>query len=439
MATGAVVEAGTDVPGSGYADRALLRVTVTAGDRRADLAVPGGVPVADLLPDLASTLGLLDPETAGAGHRVTTTRGQVLSPAAGLEEQGVPDGARLTLLPGADEPARRVHDDPAEALADAVAGELDPWEPAATRRTTLVAAALLVVLGPVPLVLAGQGLVPGVTAAVAAGALLVAGWSTTSRQPSYAVGLGLVAGPYAAVAGMLLVPDGAPAPVVAALAAGGAAAVVAAWPGGGAPGLGASGAAVAVALVTAVEEWWLPDLFDLAPVMLALVALAGGLAPGLVVGAVPETLSGQGLATRVRVAHDVLLAVSVGTGILLVLLVPLVVARGAAGAALAVAASAAVLLRTRHHRVAVEVVAGVVAGTAGLLASAASVAVLLPDWRPAAAIALPLAGLLLLAGTLLPVGSSLHRARAADLAESAVLLAVLPLMVVAVGLLDRVV
>ena len=43
----------------------LVRVTVTSGTRRVDLVLPGAVPVAELVPELARSVGLLD-----AAHRL---------------------------------------------------------------------------------------------------------------------------------------------------------------------------------------------------------------------------------------------------------------------------------------------------------------------------------------------------------------------------------
>jgi hypothetical protein len=61
-----------------------------------------------------------------------------------------------------------------------------------------------------------------------------------------------------------------------------------------------------------------------------------------------------------------------------------------------------------------------------------------PDWRPVAAIALSATGGLLLAATLLPPAPSVRRGRLGDVAESMALLSLLPLLVVASGLLDAV-
>ncbi|MGN6129279.1 MAG: EsaB/YukD family protein, partial [Nocardioidaceae bacterium] len=63
---------------------ALVRVTVVAGERRADLALPGGVPVAELLPELARTVGVLDAENVYGGYGLRAADGRLLSGETGL-------------------------------------------------------------------------------------------------------------------------------------------------------------------------------------------------------------------------------------------------------------------------------------------------------------------------------------------------------------------
>jgi hypothetical protein len=123
----------------------LLRVTAVAGGRRSDLAVPGGVAVAELVPDLARAVGLLDPAAVYAGYRLHA-HGRRLRPDQGLSEQGVEDGALLAVAAGADALAPTVHDDLAEAVADTVQRQR-AWEPADTRRTTLAAGLLALAVG----------------------------------------------------------------------------------------------------------------------------------------------------------------------------------------------------------------------------------------------------------------------------------------------------
>ncbi|MDZ5622588.1 EsaB/YukD family protein [Nocardioides bizhenqiangii] len=175
----------------------LLRVTAVAGGRRSDLAVPGGVAVAELLPDLARAVGLLDPAAVYAGYRVHA-HGRRLRPDRGLREQGVEDGALLAVAVGADAPAPAVHDDLADATAAAVERQR-AWRPAETRRTTLVAGLLAVVVGLIALgwelvprttadgSLPGPRLDPGVVAAVVLALVVLAGHAL----PAAAVALGV--------------------------------------------------------------------------------------------------------------------------------------------------------------------------------------------------------------------------------------------------------
>ena len=67
-------------------------VAEVAGDHeaasRVDLVLPGAVPVAELVPELARSVGLLDPLTVHGGYTVTGPDGRRLSGDAGLVLQG---------------------------------------------------------------------------------------------------------------------------------------------------------------------------------------------------------------------------------------------------------------------------------------------------------------------------------------------------------------
>src|SRR4051794_18455823 len=96
----------------------LVRVTISSGTRRVDLVLPGSVPVAELVPELARSVGLLDAATVYGGYRVVTADGRELTPEAGLIPQGVGDGGLLTITAGVDEAPPRVYDDVVEAMTD---------------------------------------------------------------------------------------------------------------------------------------------------------------------------------------------------------------------------------------------------------------------------------------------------------------------------------
>src|SRR6266540_1791567 len=141
----------------------LVHVTVASGSRRVDLVLPGAIPVAELVPELARSVGLLDASTVYGGYRLVTQDGRVLAVTAGVD----------------DEPPR-VYDDVVEAMADVVENDLTPWQPEAGRRTALWAAGLAMALGAFTLLLEGPGTLTA-TAAAVVGGLLVVGAIVLSR------------------------------------------------------------------------------------------------------------------------------------------------------------------------------------------------------------------------------------------------------------------
>jgi hypothetical protein len=90
-----------------------IRLSVASGGRRADLVLPGGVPVVELLPELAR--GLLG--TTSPTATLTWPAGAALDPDVGLVVQGVADGVLLWLTATPAEPPV-VYDDARDALAD---------------------------------------------------------------------------------------------------------------------------------------------------------------------------------------------------------------------------------------------------------------------------------------------------------------------------------
>ena len=155
----------------------LLRVTVSSGTRRVDLALPGAVPVAELVPELARCVGLLDAVTVYGGYRLVTQDGRALATDSGLAIQGVRDGGIITLAAGVDDEPPRTYEDVVEAMNDVVERDLERWDAAAGRRTALWAAVLFLLVGGASLLLQqGSG-----NAAGAVAALLVLGAGALSH------------------------------------------------------------------------------------------------------------------------------------------------------------------------------------------------------------------------------------------------------------------
>ena len=438
----------------------LVRVTVASGSRRVDLVLPGAVPVAELVPELARSVGLLDPLTVHGGYTVTGPDGRRLSGDAGLVLQGVEDGALLTVSAGVDAEPPRVYDDVVEAMTDVVERDLRPWSPASGRRTALGAAGLLLVLGAASLLLQTDSTLAGTAAALVAAALL-AGSVVLSRiqgEPEAAVAVSWTASLYAVVAGLLLAADGGFGP--SAVGAGLGAVLV------GALSLLAVGEGraltlppAAVGAVFLVTGLVLADT-DLDPAvvlvaLLVLLVLLGSVFPWWALSltgrgveqayslddltADPDEIDAAAVGADARLAHEALLAIGATVGLLLVTVSPLAVGRGLSGTLLALVCAVVLMLRTRQYRTGTEVLVGLLSGVLGLVSTAAAVLVLHPDWRPTTAVVLAATGGVLLALTLVPAPPSVRRGRLGDVAETVALLALLPLAVVACGLFAAIV
>ncbi|MDR0946056.1 MAG: EsaB/YukD family protein, partial [Bifidobacteriaceae bacterium] len=94
----------------------LVRVTVTAGERRLDIGVPLGTPVVELLPSFARYLGRLDAQTVHGGYQLLRADGSALDPSMTFAAQDVEHGEVLTLTAGVDQPQPKVYDDLVEAV-----------------------------------------------------------------------------------------------------------------------------------------------------------------------------------------------------------------------------------------------------------------------------------------------------------------------------------
>ncbi len=438
----------------------LVRVTVAAGEKKQDLALPATISVAELLPELARTLGILDPHTVHAGYGLHTADGTLLQGSTGLAFQNVRDGALLTLTSGIDAKNSRVYDDVVEAMADVVEDEMRPWSPASARRTALGAAAILLGLGALAIELQRTSTVAGALAGVIAVVLVAAALVVDRVQDEDEVALILAwAGvAYAFVAGLTAVTTG---DVLAEpmAAAGGAAAVI------GAIAafwlrkhrtlvLPAVIAGLTIAVASSIVASTSLDAADVFTVALAVVVLAASALPALALSAggnrlaeppsllestaEPEAVEAARVRRGALIGHDVLLAVTVTTGLLAVVISPFAVSLGVCGALVATLSSIVIMLRTRQYRAGTEVAVGLTMGLAGLLSVAVSILVEQSSWRPTLAVVLAATAAVTLLITLVPTSPSVTRGRTAELVELLALVAMLPLLVIAIGLVEAV-
>ena len=309
----------------------------------------------------------------------------------------------------------------------------------------------------------------GLAAAAAAGLLVVGGIVLARGQdePDAGVAVALLAVLYAGVAGLLLAPGelrwqwplpgdffGAPlAAAGAAMLLVGVVAVVGLREGRSLviPAIVVGAMLAASGVLMQVSEFDPTVVFT---VLMTLVVLAGSIFPWLALGvtstkvdqifslhditADPDDIDPQQVGADARVAHEILLAVSATVGTLLVLLAPLAVSRR----------------RLRHHpgrgvlpgrHVPHPAVPRRLRGPGrpGLRHPRPLLGGVVDAADPrrlaaGAAIALAVVGAVLLVSTLVPASPSVRRGRIGDAVETATLLSLLPLMVVAAGFFDQI-
>nr|WP_302477508.1 type VII secretion integral membrane protein EccD [Aeromicrobium stalagmiti] len=437
----------------------MVRVTIASGDRRTDLALPSAVTVAELLPELARSMGVLDPSSAHTGFRLLAADGSELSASAGLAFQNVHDGALLTLAPGG-QAAPRVYDDVVEAMSDVIEDSTSPWEASAARRTALVAAGSLLALGALSIAIERTSVLAGSLAGVIALVLLAASivLSRLEHEDEIALMLGWSAVVFAAVGAFTgVTSDEVLGASVA--SAGGAGAVTAVLAMAGLerhrllllPGailgvLAAAASGLVIATDLGAAEIYL--------VALALVVIASGVQPALALTSAgasspqpedpalmpddPAEVSIDEVRAGARIGHEILLATTITSGLLLVAVAPLAVTLGVTGMLTTVAAAIALLVRTRQFRSGTEVGAGLVTAAAGILSIAVSVLVLQPDWRPGLIVVLTVVAAGTLVTTLVPSTHTVSRGRTAELLELVALVAMIPLLVIAIGIVSAV-
>lgn len=437
----------------------LVHVTIVSGEKRRDLALPSAVAVAEMLPEIARSIGALDAAKAHLGFRLITTEGKGLAATAGLAYQNVHSGAVLTLAVGS-EATPRVYDDVVEAMADVVEGSTTPWKAESARRTALVAAAGLLTIAAVAIGLERVSILSGTLAGVIA-VVLLAGSTVLARLESeheIALMLTWAASAFAAVGAFTGV-DGAETLGAPLCAAGAAAAAAAA--------LGATGMtslrilvapAIVIGLLIAAASGIVTgtdlDAADVYLVAAVLLTVAAGLQPALALAAAggsapppedptslpddPDEIALTEVREGARIGHDVLLAATVTSGAVLAFTAPLAVTLGLTGAIAVALAGAVLLIRTRLFRSGTEVGVGLLSGSAVLLSTAVSVVVLQPGWRPGLIIVLTVAAAATLVGTLVPSDATVARGRRAEIVEVIALVALAPLTVIAIGLLSAV-
>ncbi|MFJ2707266.1 type VII secretion integral membrane protein EccD [Streptomyces sp. NPDC087428] len=479
----------------------FCRVTVVAPDSRIDVALPHDIAVADIYPEILRLTGRPQAAGTPTGHHLVRRDGTVLDGALTLAAQHVLDGELLLLRPFAHSLPPAVFDDVSDAVASAVSRDRHLWSDDLLRGAGLAGAVtLFVLLGFVlwsadPVHHDTHGL-PAVVAG-AAGVLLTAFASVRARvyaDRAAAVAAGLGALPLVLLAGSGVIgPDTGQGPgrlqfllgCVAVLIA--SVVLVALIPSGDAPFVATTLLATAGTLAAFVailtETSATRTAAVCAPVGLGLVAFLPGLSARfarLPIGyAAPRSAPGgygdhsglpdagpvtpgppvdaDGIADRARRGHELLLGLVGGCAAVVVAAAAVLgFSDGTWGRLLALAAGLALLLRARLFRYTSQIVCLLAAGTGAVALPVLGLALNPPadlldeltrygdrgslDLRTMGLSAAVAAGAALLTAVALVVprkGLSPFWGRLLDLAESALLLSLVPLCLAVLDVFAR--
>lgn len=440
-----------------HATRALLRVTVQSEGRRLDVGMPAQLPLIELMPGFARTLGVLDHTMTHAGYALQRADGTRLDPGRSAAEQNVVDGELLTLARGVLLAEPRVYDDIVEAVLDATADQHRPWTPKDNARTALAASLSLLGLCAVLLLAGTRGLGAGALIAAGGSVLLLVTATVIARlgQHEAGQGLGLAAAVFGALTGYLFVPAGqtlwgwplATAGLGAlligslALALGREGREVHLVPVALGAAIGATGALAALLPEHGVAVLTL---------MLAVVITLGNSLPWLALSSTrirvispqsdlevfdtPQPIDSDDVRRRAAAGHRTLIALRIALGLAALAVTPLVAAQNPAGALLCGLGFLGMMFPARQSFARAEVIAIMGLGTAGITATGITASLALPGIRLPLLIVLISAAVIVVTITLLDPRARLRLARLADGAEVAILAVLLPLGVIAAGL-----
>lgn len=436
----------------------LVRVTVAAGGRKVDLALPARIPVAELVPEIVSAVGSLDPYDVYAGYTVVTAEGVVLDGDDTLMAQQVHDGALLSVVAGVDRAAPKVYDDVIEAVADAVEQVGGAWSERASRATVLWVSGLALALGAATLVMqtSVSDDLRGILAASAAVVLVLSGavFALLRKDTASAAVASSAAAVYAVVASYALVDGpllGRPLLVAAvAVAAIGTVGLFvlgrqmwAAVP----PVLLGVVAAACSAVLSASELD--PAKVVLVPMVLAVVAAAAvplwslsatrtttaPIRSESEILADPEPIEFDRVSRGVELASYLAVGLSLGLSMLIAATSVLVVRLGVTGFAICLAAALLQVLNTRRYLLSRDVVVGIAGGLASGTAAVLAALAFQPTWRPGLAVMLAATAAVLLVALALPPAPRVAWERFVDVVEVVLLVAILPLTLVALNAL----
>lgn len=361
----------------------LCRVTVVGVRTRFDMALPTGVPLAYLLPTLLRQAGegLADAGASHGGWALQRLGGWPLDTGKTAAALGIADGEVLYLRPRRAELPPPVFDDVVEAIGTTLAERTGRWSAGATRTAALSATGVLLGTGLVLLPLCGPPWHPVAAVAGLVALVLLVAAAVLSRalgDAGPATLAGCAAVPYAFLAGVagtrpgggahvaLLAGSGSPAPLAGASAAAIALVLALGAVGGGEPGLIGAGTVTAItflaslaaphATVSGAAALAIGLVFVTAPVVPRVAYRMARLPTPFLPTTAEElrradtTLPATRLSERALLADAYVTALVAGGAVVVAGAVPLLLrASGPGPVALAVAAALLALLRARAY------------------------------------------------------------------------------------------
>lgn len=434
----------------------VVRVSVVHAERRTDLAIPGRLPLVEVLPGIARSLGVLDPTLLHGGYRLTRADGTVLDPTRGALLQGIDQGEVLTLARGQLIAVAKSYDDVVEAVIDATAANHGVWKPEDAARTATAVSLTLLALCALLLLLQGPGTVVAAVIAGSGSAVLLALAATLSRLRQHSAGLAfaLAASAFAALCGYLLVPAtaiwGAP------LAAGAAGAIV----GGGIAMLVTRppvellalpvALGVAVGIPAGVVAITGIDAAGPYAVMVAAAGMLAGALPWLTLTSTriavvspqtelemfepPPPIDPARVAARVASGHRLLVALRIAFALAVLVAAPLVAATSWTGTLLTVLAGVVLMFQSRQSVARASVLVLLAGGTAIIAVSGLTAVLAHPDEAPVLLVGLLIATGLVTGLTLLSTRVRMRLSTLGDTLEVLLLALLLPLGAITAGL-----
>ncbi len=434
----------------------LVRVSVVSEDRRLDIGVPASVPLIEIIPGFARSLGVLDPTLAHGGYALHRSDGAILDSTRSAGSQGVRDGELLTLVRGGLTAEPRVYDDVVEAVIDATSSQHGVWSPQDSARTALAISIAFLALCALLLVSAGPSLSFGPLIAGGGTVVLAVAAAVLTRLGQHEAGhaLGLAGAAFGAITGYLLVPTqtlwGWP------LAAAGLGLLI----------FGGMGLAftqqkpeihlipitlgLALGITSAVAALVAPGSHGPFAIMIAITALLSNGLPWLALTSTrirvisPQSdleifadhapINSVEVADRAAAGQRVLVSLRVALGLAVVVSTPLVASSGAAGAALCTLAFVGMMFQSRQTFARLGVIVLMAIGAAGLAVTGLTVSASQPDLRTALLTLLLIATAVLVGLTLLRPKARMRLARLADTVEVIALALLLPLGVASLGI-----